>query len=51
MIRDVIKDKLGKRVKIKCNLTSNSKKDFSNTSELDEVVKEVSDDIDGEVII
>ncbi|MCF7885951.1 MAG: DNA polymerase III subunit gamma/tau [Candidatus Marinimicrobia bacterium] len=51
MVEEIATKELGQRVKIKCNVTSDSKKDYSNTNELDEVVKKVSDDIDGEVII
>ena len=50
-IEKILKEEFGQKIKIKCNLTSKSKKDYSDTSKLDEVVKKVSDDIDGEVII
>ncbi|HMA62561.1 MAG TPA: DNA polymerase III subunit gamma/tau [bacterium] len=51
MICKVIRQELGKKAKIKCTVTKNSEKDFSNTSQLDDVVNKVSQDIDGEVII
>ena len=51
MICKVIRQELGKKAKIKCTVTKNSDKDYSNTSQLDEVVEKVSQDIDGEVII